>query len=330
MSGDGLGAPGTPSTGAAGPTRVPAAQREWPGRGEGAPRSGEWGVLAPGWDSRKTPSAAEPPCPVLWGAWGRRQLQPGGVCWHGSPASRWPRVGGWTKLSCPQIPLWSVGGGGGRGARPWLPQPSPTPPGELGNGTGLAGPRSAARPCLLQLPDVLSPWPLQLLPGSPRNLAAPDGVQLLRRRAAGCPRAPSAPCALAGAAAGHGTRPRRAPRAAPSPAQGSAAQVLFGQLLACLGLGRDAVCCRAWGCVGWVMEPQVCVTRWHLLAAGHQNGESDAHFWERRFPPCPSPSERRAGQWVCAKGQIWDPPNPSHAMVPELSLVRSCACSPLS
>lgn len=144
------------------------------------------------------------------------------------------------------------------------------------------------------------------------------------------PRAPSAPCALAGAAAGHGTRPRRAPRAAPSPAQGSTAQVLFGQLLARLGLACDAVCCRAWGCVGWVMEPQVCVTRWHLLAAGHQNGESDACFWERRFPPCPSPSERRAGRWVCAKGQIWDPPNPSHAMVPELSLARSCACSPLS
>lgn len=76
---------------------------------------------------------------------------------------------------------------------PRLPSLSLTPLGEPGNGAGLAGPRSAAGPCLLRLPDTLSPRPLRPLPENPRNLAAPEGIQLLWRRAARSPTPPAAP-----------------------------------------------------------------------------------------------------------------------------------------
>lgn len=180
VSGPGVGRGGGPSPPAWG------APKE--GRGEGACRR----------ESRKTPSAVKPIIARQFGrAWVGRELEPdpvahvggefvgvgalraAGPAWEGlpspNPAAARGRLQGETVLG------------------PRLPLSSPMPLGEPGNGAGLAGPRSAAGPCLLQLPDMLSPQPLWPLPENPRNLAAPEVIQLLCRRAA---RSPTPPAAL--------------------------------------------------------------------------------------------------------------------------------------
>lgn len=59
---------------------------------------------------------------------------------------------------------------------PWPPLLPLTPLGEPGNSAGLAGSFLLhGWPCLLQLPATLLPQPLQLLSGSRRNLAVPEG-----------------------------------------------------------------------------------------------------------------------------------------------------------
>lgn len=285
MSGDGQGAPSTGAALCAGqgggthgcPSSAVGTAGVW-GGGSGERRVGR--SLLPGWDSRKTPSAA------LWGAWWGRQLQPGGVRWHGSlkscchawvagqnspvPKSRW----GW----------WMVAGDAAPGPG------CPNPPRHLSGSLGMA---PAWPDPALQHDLVYSSFLTRSCHSPFSRCQKARGIWQLQTVSSCCaegrlaaPRAPSPPCAPGRGRSGTQDKSpgeRRGQHG--DQQQGSAARVLFGQLLVCLGLTCDAVCWCAWGCVVRVMEPQVCMTRWHLLVAGHWNGECDAHFGEGRFPP---------------------------------------------